>query len=120
MSIETTVFKKCPCCKYGWETRDQFLDDKTLIVNGYSADFEDLDLGLFFFTHQVENCGSTMTMHVKEFKDLYKGEIYSERKTLGADCPRFCTDKYQLARCEARCECAWVRILLILIKNRKL
>ena len=88
-------------------------------MNGYQVDFEDLHLGLFFFTHAVPGCGSTFTLHAKAFLDLYRGPRYPERKTLGPECPRLCAQKEQLGRCEAGCECAFVREVLQILRDRK-
>ncbi|MCF8067547.1 MAG: hypothetical protein K9L30_03065 [Desulfobacterales bacterium] len=44
---ENEKFKVYPMCSKEWETRDQFLDDQSLKLNGYKADFEKLEWGLF-------------------------------------------------------------------------
>ena len=111
-------FKTCPCCDTSWHTREAFLSDPRLRLDGYTPDFEHLDLGLFYFTHSAPGCGSTLTMHVSAFADLYTGRRHPERKTLGPECPRLCTQKDNLDRCEAMCECAFVREILQIVKNR--
>ena len=55
-----TPFKRCPCCFDLWPTRDRFLDDPDVELNGYKADFEQLEYGLFFFIHLKLDCWSTM------------------------------------------------------------
>ena len=110
-------FKTCPCCGASWPTRESFLADSYLRVDGYQSDFELLEEGLFFFTHCTD-CYSTMSVPAREFADLYTGPRYTERKTLTSECPRYCIDKEQLARCDAYCECAFVREVLHIVKNR--
>jgi hypothetical protein len=114
---ETNVFKKCPSCFTSWATRNDFLRDGSLELNGYKADFQKLEYGLFFFTHKVADCFSTMALEAGDFLDLYTGTIYLESKTLTDECPRYCIDEKQLNRCEAKCECAFVREVLQIVKK---
>ncbi|WP_153306469.1 hypothetical protein [Desulfogranum japonicum] len=117
---ENTIFKQCPMCGTVWETRDTFIDDLSLEINGYGVDFQQLELGLFYFTHQAPGCGSTLTIYAKEFFDLYSGKKYEERRTGKKDCPSYCLQKEQLDRCEALCECAFNREIIHIIRERKL
>ncbi|WP_319405320.1 hypothetical protein [uncultured Desulfosarcina sp.] len=113
-------FKRCPCCFQAWQTRDDFLKDTALKLNGYKADFEKLEYGLFFFTHLQPECNSTLALEVSDFIDLYKGERYLPRRTGETECPGFCLDKNQLERCDAICECAFVREILQVIRSREI
>lgn len=112
-------FKTCPSCFQTWETMETFLSDPTLELNGYKPDFKELEYGMFFFTHKVEPCFSTMTLMVDDFRSLYQGPVYKENKALSAECPRYCIDDKQLARCEALCECAFVREIMQIILERQ-
>ena len=110
-------YKTCPNCSEIWPTRDAFIADKRLKLNGYKVDFEKPEYGLFFFTHIKPGCCSTMALEVNAFKDLYSGFVYPERKTGSDECPRYCFDEEQFDRCHALCGCAFVReILQLLIK----
>lgn len=113
-------FKICPNCGEVWSTQDDFIKDKRLELNGYKSDFEKLEFGLFFFTHKKEKCFSTMALEVNYFMNLYKGMIFSDRKTDGPECPRYCLDQEQLARCDTLCECAFVREIIHIIKCSKI
>lgn len=110
-------FKTCPCCAATWQSRGDFLTDNALEVNGYAPDFDNLLAGLFFFTHHVTGCFSTMTLQATIFSDLYTGKKYRERKTEDADCPRYCFNKDELRRCEELCECAYVREIIEIIRT---
>lgn len=112
------IFKICPMCSRRWVTRDEFLDDKMLVINGYGVDFEKLEWSLFYFTHTQEGCGSTMVVQAKDFLDLYSGDKYTDRRTWEKDCPGYCLDKTQLDRCDAICECAFNREVINIIKKR--
>jgi len=106
-------------CEYHWETRDKFLDDKTLKLNGYQADFDIMHNGMFFFTHHVDGCYSTMVILSSDFFDLYTGIRYSERKTGSAACRGYCLNRDSLERCEAECEYAFVREIIQIIRERQ-
>lgn len=116
---EKTVFKICPMCATEWKTRDEFLGDKSLELNGYKADFEKLQWSLFYFTHKKEGCFSTMVIEAQDFLSLYSGTKYTERRTGEEDCPAFCLEQEQLERCEAFCECAFNREVIQIIKERQ-
>lgn len=118
MNPEPTPFQTCPCCSRAWPTRDQFLADPALMLNGYQADFERLESGLFLFTHLVPECKSTMAVEAVEFMDVYQGPRYAERRTGQAECPGYCLERDQLARCDALCECAFVREVVHIVARR--
>jgi hypothetical protein len=114
----TEHFKTCPMCATHWTSRDAFLDDPTIHFNGYQANFGIMDQGLFYFTHQTNECGSTMVIRVEAFLSLYNGPRYSEDKQLSKECPRFCLDRNQLKRCQAHCRYAFVREVAQIITDR--
>ncbi len=116
---DNKIFKLCPMCSTQWKTRDEFLDDPTLVLNGYGMDFEKLEWSLFYFTHATEGCHSTLAIVAEQFLDMYKGKRYTERRTGLEDCPRYCLDEKQLNRCDAFCECAFNREVIQIIKARQ-
>jgi len=105
-------------CSTTWKTRDEFLEDRTLVINGYGVDFERLEWSLFYFTHAKDGCDTTLAIPAEEFFDLYEGERFNERKTGQKDCPRYCLDEKQLNRCDAFCECVFNREIIRMIKER--
>ncbi len=106
-------------CKQKWPNRESFLEDKAIELNGYSADFEEMGSGLFFFTHKIMGCKSTMAVRAKEFFDLYTGEKYDGSKKGGEECPRFCLERESLERCPVFCEHAFVREVLQVILTKQ-
>jgi hypothetical protein len=112
------VFKECSMCRKTWKSREAFLNDDCLELEGYSADFEIQEKGLFYFTHRVRGCFSTMALEAKDFFDLYTGEKYPDSKMGGDECSRFCLDRENLDRCPALCEFAFVREIIQIIKER--
>ena len=107
-------FKRCTLCGYVWATREVFLSDPTLRLNGYQAFLEDLILGLFLFTHG--SCGTTLAIEAKDFADLYDGPIFEQRLTGTDKCRGYCLSREELGACPNECECAWVREVLQVVK----
>lgn len=106
-------------CAFKWQSRDDFIEDPSLEINGYLADLEELKYSQFYFTHNVAGCGSTMVIEARDFFSLYSGPSYKERRTDQEDCPGYCRDKEQLDRCAAYCECAFNREIIQLIRARQ-
>lgn len=116
---EDGCFKICPMCNTKWQSRDDFIDDPTLEINGYFADMEKLEWSLFYFTHLRQGCWSTLAIQAKEFLSLYSGPRYPERRMGQEDCPGYCLEQEKLDRCDAFCECAFNREIIQLIKERQ-
>jgi hypothetical protein len=108
-------FKTCPFCSTAWSSREMFLSDDDLSLVGYQVDFDELTLGLLLFNHGA--CSTTLAIRADLLKDLYLGPVFSGRRTWQEDCPGYCLKRSQLAACPARCECAWVRELLQVIRQ---
>lgn len=108
-----SVFKKCPMCGFPWQSRDSFLSDPYIEIIGYQVCFEELKAGFFLFNH---SCAGTLAVPVDAFEDLYDGPVYEERKTETEECPRYCLRREELAACPARCECAFVREIIQLVR----
>ncbi len=115
---QETHFKTCPMCKKHWASRDAFLDDLALIFIGYQANLGEVEQGLFYFTHETEDCGTTMAIKAQDFLSLYSGKRYSESRHLSEECPRYCLEKSQLKRCQAHCQYAFVREVTQIIMDR--
>jgi len=107
--------KQCTCCGHVWHTRDAFLGDPQLEVVGYQVDFSDLLLGFFLFNHRT--CESTIAVPAGLFRDLYDGPVFSQRATGTEDCPEYCLRKSELSPCPAKCECAYVREILQIVRR---
>ena len=108
------MFKRCPNCGFEWSSRDDFLSDPRLRVIGYQVNFQSLDAGIFLFNHK---CNGTLAIPLEQFKDLYDGPIFTERATGSDDCPGFCLYEDRLEPCPARCECAYVREILQIVRE---
>ena len=52
------------------------------------------------------------------FQDLYSGTIYEENKANSDECPQYCMNKEQISRCDALCECAYVREILQIVQEQ--
>jgi len=114
LSKSRTVFKKCPICRFKWDSRDGFLRDPNINIIGYQVHFKELTAGLLLFNH---SCRGTLAIQVADFKELYDGPIFDARATGGEECPGYCLRQDELRSCPAKCECAYVREIMSLIKH---
>lgn len=108
------TFKTCTCCKCPWFTREEFLEDANVEIIGYQANFGDLELGLFLFNHL--DCHSTIAIPADRFNDLYDGPVFAHRLTGTEFCLELCKDVNELASCDRKCECAYVREIVQIIR----
>ncbi len=107
-------FKSCPICSAVWPARDDFLRDPRISIIGYHVDFLDITAGLFLFNHA---CGTTISLAVSEFTDLYDGPVFKVRRTGLEDCPGYCLRENALDRCPAKCECAFAREIIRTVRT---
>ena len=110
-------FRTCSGCQYTWSRRTDFLEDPEVALVGYQVNFDRLEAGHFLFNHLSVTCGSTISVHAQRFVDLYKGPMFEERMRGTKACPGYCLHETELKRCAAKCECAFVREILNLIRN---
>jgi len=108
------AFKTCSQCGFVWRGRTSFLSDPTLNLIGYQVHFEELSAGLFLFNH---NCGTTLSVQAKEFRDFYGGAIFTERLMGTEQCQGSCLRQDDLRPCPEKCECAYVREVLQVISH---
>ncbi len=109
------AFKTCTNCHREWPTRDDLLSDPTVAVVGYQVNFDELELGFFLFTDN--RCGTTLAVPAETFTDLYDGPVHQDRRTGQDDCPGYCLMKEELRPCPAKCECAAIRLLLLMVMH---
>lgn len=111
---QLTLFKKCSMCGFEWHGRLSFLSDPKLRMIGYQANFEELMTGLFLFTHI---CGTSFSVPAEHFEDLSRGPIFLERLNGTEECPGYCLHKNELRPCQVKCECAYVREIVQVIRS---
>jgi hypothetical protein len=81
---------------------------------GYQVNFPELEGGFFLFNH---TCGTSLGLMAGDFRGLYEGPVFSERATGTTECPEYCLHKSELRPCPAKCECAYVREIIQVIKD---
>lgn len=113
---ETPFFKACTICKTIWQTRDDFLEDSDLVIVGYQPQFDALTNGLFLFNH---SCRGTISIEAGVFAYLYDGPIFKNKLTKTEVCPGYCLYESDFRPCPQRCECAFVREILQIVKKRQ-
>jgi len=108
------MFKQCNVCGHNWATLQAFIDDADVKIVGYEVNFKKLEAGLLYFNHA---CKNTIALPANVFADLYDGPVFKERKTETEECPGYCLHLERLRRCPAKCECAYIREILQLLKK---
>ena len=109
-----STFKCCSNCNTIWEKRDDFLTDPNITIIGYVANFKELETGILLFNHI---CKSTIAISADNFRELYDGPVFQDRLTGTDDCPSYCLYQNELGHCSAKCECAYIREIIQIIKN---
>lgn len=66
-------FKRCTMCGTEWPTKDDFLDDRHIHLNGYQWNRKKLRsgegfAGLLIFTHRKDQCGTSLAIEATKFK----------------------------------------------------
>lgn len=112
-SADKILFKRCALCGAQWHSREQFLSDPGIELVGYQVNFSMLKLGLLLFNHA---CKTTLAVYAKHFENLYDGPVFASRATGSEDCPGYCLHRCELRPCPTRCECAYIREILSVIK----
>ena len=109
------LFKTCPNCNKGWETRSDFIYDPEIEIIGYQVHFKNLDKGFFLFNH---SCKGTMSIQVDAFSEMYNGPIFKNRLTGTDQCSEYCLHESNLKPCPEECECSYVREVIQIIKEK--
>ena len=107
-------FKTCSNCGKHWERLEDFIQDQEVGLTGYMPTFDELLTGLFLFNHR---CGTTLACPVLLFEHLYNGPVYRVRKSGTPECPGYCQNKTDLGPCPVKCNCAFVREILLILKR---
>lgn len=115
--MNTEAFKTCPNCKHVWLTLESFLNDPALELAGYQVHFDNLEGGLFLFSHNTPECYTTLAIQVTQFKCLTDMPIVAKRTQQPDKCSKTCVRKGELGDCPVKCECNWVRDILQKIKD---
>ena len=102
-------------CGSIWNTRPELMSDPFVEITGYLVNFKEIELGIFTFNHLT--CKGTFAIKASLFTDLYDGEIYKQNLAGTEECPNYCLSKFELNKCPAKCECAYVRDVIQQIKD---
>ena len=97
-----------------------FLEDPTLRLEGYQASFVNPEKGLFLFTHEDHDCGTTLSIRAGLLKELAPNTHVHTNHTGQDGCPGHCLDQHNLEPCDQVCNMRWVRDLLPLLENHEL
>jgi hypothetical protein len=108
------VYKICPKCQHEWQTQMDLLNDSTLYILGFQAAFTENDEGFILFNHIPENdqCNTTFSLKVSDFRNLHDGPLYDDIKYEKDECSGFCAKIENLSRCSAKCRNANARDII--------
>lgn len=105
-------------CQATWETRESFLNDPALSFNGYQPDYGVYGQGFFYFTHNINCCGSTMSLDVENFLCLYACRTAGENKQLSTECAFIFDEQNPKGRRRDNCENSFIRQVSQAIEDR--
>lgn len=112
------IFKQCSFCQQLWRNRDSFLKDPEIEIIGYQANIKKPEKGFFLFNHRSSDCGTTLSIGVSSFVDFYEGTVYHSNLHGSDGCSELCLHQSVLSECPAECECAYVREVLQILKEK--
>jgi Holliday junction resolvase-like predicted endonuclease len=69
-TVSRTTFKRCPVCRFIWDTASDFLKDAGLSYIGRQMGTKAGDLGLIMFNH---SCGTTLSIKADQVKTAEQG-----------------------------------------------
>lgn len=118
---QVSPFMTCSTCGKQWQSRDQFVDDPNIKIIGFQVNLEAPDNSLYLFNHNQpeDSCGSTISIHVSHFLDMYDGPIYNEIKFGSETCRKHCFKINDMERCNNSCRNAVAREVMIQILERQ-
>ena len=68
-----SAFKQCSLCHTVWHTKDMFLNDPDIRLNGYQFTGRNFvnstQGGMLVFTHQRSSCGTTLAIYARQLKE---------------------------------------------------
>ena len=82
--VRYMTFKRCSLCKKEWSSRESFLADKDVRLEGYKWDRDQVMAGLpsdgmLIFTHSPSVCGTAIAISAKVFKRSPIAESHDAR-----------------------------------------
>ena len=107
-------------CGKVWETFNEFLSDPDIKVNGYQAFLREPEKGLILFTHDREDCGTTVSFEPGRLIKYYDIPRYPESQFGTEACEGHCLVQTDLEACSQNCSMRWVRDLIQLLRNKQL
>ena len=83
------IFKECTMCGKRWASKDEFLSDAEVHLNGYQWNKKRLrsgeDIcGLLIFTHAKESCYTTLGIEAQRFRVEGAGKNNGRKKATPA------------------------------------
>ena len=113
-------FKTCSKCGKIWNSISDYILDKTLVINGYQANFVQPENGLILATHHEYDCDSTLSVYAQSIRHLSASETYQTLNKGKDTCKMLCVDQGNLEYCGAECSMAWVREVIQYMREHRM
>lgn len=104
--------KRCPSCGEEFSIRD-LISSREIMPLGMSSQENKPELNVFYFQHDVPQCGSTFIVPVEEFVELIEEPVPLNNFYRTHACENHCDSALALAHCDQRCVYAPYRRLLL-------
>ncbi len=111
-------FKQCPGCGK-WFSLKNIMECEHIKPVGMSFESKSFGLNVYYFNHQVESCGTTFLIPVKEFIPVLQEPIPCLDLTGTSDCEMHCMYIDDLTECSRECIHAPFRRFLVNIASRR-
>jgi len=114
------VVKKCPFCGREFSAQD-ILHDKDITPLGIQIEEDDPRLNFFFFTHEIDGCGTTFVVPVAAFAGCLPASPSSEILAGTEPCEGHCLELIDHGSCRQDCRYAPYRRLLVqMLRDRRI
>jgi len=100
-----------------WESRDDLLADPAVKIVGYQVNYADPNAGLVLFSHETPDCGTSLAVTMREFRDFYFGPICEDLLENTDECPGYCKNRDSLEPCFGKCKCTFARDILQILRD---
>lgn len=110
--------KTCPGCGRKF-TLEELMSDPTVRPEGLTFEDEDPAHNMFFFTHVVDECGTTFVVQVETFLGIIEEPIPDQIITGSEVCENHCTHIDDWVVCSQHCYHAPFRRFLLSMLKRK-
>ncbi len=110
--------KTCPTCGQVFSLED-LLSNPLVVPLGMTSDEQDKPEMLYYFTHEIPECGTTFTVPAAGFSSVINQSIPENSMRGYSVCPGHCARINEFRLCQNECHWApYRRLLLEMVRRR--